>query len=94
MTKPTFMRVTMHDDERLSYVDRRPVPPDHFWNYFFEEYSIADRGEEFHAEGMLALHDGVCKDFDGVFDLSDRVVAILKEMGYECPWLEEESDES
>jgi hypothetical protein len=51
-----------------------------------EGYSVTDRGEDYYVEGMLALHDGECQDFDGCFDLPDDVVEILLEMGYVCPW--------
>lgn len=89
MSKPTFMKVQHVSDNTLHYVDRREGDPTQFWNFYFEGYSIADRGEDYYVTGMLSLHDGEVVDFDGVFDLPDDVVAILKEMGYVCPWREE-----
>jgi len=83
------MRVQRLTGDLYHYVDRREGNPTEFWNFYFEGYSVADRGDDYYVEGMLALHDGVCDDFDGVFDLPDDVVSILKEMGFECPWRDE-----
>lgn len=88
MSKPTFMKTTKvsEDGAFLHYVDRREGSPTEFWNFFYEGYDVSEKGEEYYVEGMLALHNGVCEDFDGSFDLPDDVVVILSQMGYDCPW--------
>ena len=83
---PTFMRIEKIVDGILYFVDRRACPATDFHNFYYEAYSIPDRGEEYHVEGLLALHSGKCQDFDGSFDLPSVVKEILLEMGYICPW--------
>lgn len=46
----------------------------------FELYDVETGGDEFHAEGMLEIENGVLYGYDGVFELCKEVLDVLKEM--------------
>ncbi len=57
------------------------------WGWF----EIADEdtwGEQFYAEGELEIADGVLYGYDGIFELPDYIIDILKELNINTEQIE------
>jgi hypothetical protein len=55
---------------------------------FFEIYDVESGGERFYGEGGLWFNGKELVDYDGVFELSQHVVAKLTEWGFDASYAE------
>lgn len=55
---------------------------------YFELYDLETGGDRFYGEGGLWFTGNKLTDYDGVFELSQHVIAKLKEWGYDVSEVE------
>lgn len=73
-------------DVEIKFVVR--LPKNHYGS--FEMYDVKTGGDNWYAEGGLWFTNNKLTDYDGVFALSDVILDILEEQGYDTSEMKSE----